>query len=110
MIPLERLCNVCKHRRRGTHPPACAAFPVRIPLAIRMMEADHRRPYEGDGGILFEPADDSPETKAYVARMEIRRKRTSDATPLWDVLSDAQREEFLKAGGQPSQWSPQDCE
>ena len=36
----------------------CDACPKRIPDAILDNEADHRQPYEGDRGIVFEPRDD----------------------------------------------------
>jgi hypothetical protein len=65
----EKLCDLCKHRHPGSHPPACAAYPDRIPLAIRLMQVDHRQPYPGDHGIRFEPTDGSPETQAKVANL-----------------------------------------
>ena len=36
----------------------CDAYPKRIPDAILDNEVDHRQPYEGDSGIVFEPRDD----------------------------------------------------
>ena len=27
---INRLCDLCKHRHRDTHPPTCDAFPERI--------------------------------------------------------------------------------
>jgi hypothetical protein len=35
--------------------PRCKAFPQGIPSAIFRDGFDHRKPYEGDGGVLFEP-------------------------------------------------------
>lgn len=53
MIGLE-LCDLCKHsQRNGT----CAAFPDRIPDAIRE-GVDHRMPFPGDHGIRFELNED----------------------------------------------------
>ena len=69
---IETLCGLCKHRRPGTHPPTCDAFPERIPLDIRRMDADHRQHYPGDHGITFEPKDDSQETRARLSRIHVR--------------------------------------
>lgn len=39
-----------------THPRAyCAAFPAGIPLAMYADGFDHRNPYPGDNGILYDP-------------------------------------------------------
>jgi hypothetical protein len=51
---VQNLCSICRYRRRGL---ACDAFPDRIPKDIRMMYADHRLPYPGDGGTQFEVRD-----------------------------------------------------
>jgi hypothetical protein len=75
---INRLCDICKHRHHGTHPPTCDAFPQRIPVDIRLMYADHRLPYPGDNGIHFEPADDSAATVARLARMELRAPAGTD--------------------------------
>ena len=69
---INRLCDLCKHRHPGTHPPTCDAFPERIPNDIRLMWADHRAPYPGDGGIRFEPKDDSPATAERLAEITVR--------------------------------------
>ena len=53
------LCPGCKHfNRDGGWGFRCAAFPDGIPDAITLSEADHRRSFEGDQGIRFEPIDD----------------------------------------------------
>ena len=45
-------CHDCKHWTGGTL--TCKAFPEGIPLGILMNTIDHRKPIEGDGGIIFE--------------------------------------------------------
>lgn len=44
-------CKVCEHWHRGER-RSCAAF-ASIPAAIWSNQADHRKPYEGDGGTRF---------------------------------------------------------
>ncbi len=44
-------CGGCKHWRGGGR---CAAFPDGVPDAILECLADHRKPYPGDGGILYD--------------------------------------------------------
>lgn len=68
----KKLCDLCRHRHPGSHPPACAAYPDRIPLEIRLMYVDHRLPYPGDHGIRFEPVDASADTQARVAGLRWR--------------------------------------
>lgn len=46
-------CLGCKRLVKGSL--KCEAFPDRIPDPILLNEHDHRRPYPGDGGVLFEP-------------------------------------------------------
>lgn len=46
------ICYGCKHLKPDL---ACDAFPEGIPEPILQSEADHQKPYEGDGGIQFEP-------------------------------------------------------
>lgn len=57
MIRLPQ-CNRCKHERpyyEGMTQFQCSAFPDEIPLEILLNKHDHRLPYPGDNGILFEP-------------------------------------------------------
>ncbi len=50
-------CSRCKHLHRADPAAKCDAFPVAIPLIMLENRWDHRKPYPGDGGILFEPQD-----------------------------------------------------
>jgi hypothetical protein len=76
MALFESLCKLCKHRR-GL---ACAAFPEGIPLEIRQMHVDHRNPYPGDGGITFEPKDDSEQTRRRLQQVHLRKGRVPAGT------------------------------
>jgi 8-oxo-dGTP pyrophosphatase MutT (NUDIX family) len=69
------MCFQCA-RLRGVVPDvgwACTAFPAGIPTDIMASVHDHREPFEGDGGLTFEPktsedsmtlATDPPESEA----------------------------------------------
>lgn len=46
-------CVFCRHARPGS--AGCDAFPGGIPGPILLNQHDHRKPYEGDNGIRFEP-------------------------------------------------------
>ena len=46
-------CVWCRHRTTGAC--ACRAFPNGIPDVIAKNKHDHRLPYSGDHGVLFEP-------------------------------------------------------
>jgi hypothetical protein len=50
-------CQLCRHRARPASFPVCKAFPGAIPQELLDNEADHRRPFEGDDGVRFEPRD-----------------------------------------------------
>jgi len=52
------MCLVCKYYIKAQR---CEAFPSRIPQAILIGRYDHRKPYKGDRGIRFRPADDVKE-------------------------------------------------
>jgi hypothetical protein len=52
-------CVYCKHAATGFL-PVCAAFPGWIPEQIQLNRADHRKPYDGDQGIRFEPRPEVP--------------------------------------------------
>lgn len=49
-------CLLCKHFNLASE--GCAAFPLGIPEEILSGQHDHRKAYDGDGGIRWEPADD----------------------------------------------------
>jgi len=48
-------CISCRHfDGEDLSKNSCAAFPAGIPDAIMENRADHRRAFEGDGGIRYE--------------------------------------------------------
>lgn len=58
-------CGSCKHflsgvrvsnPEKGRMPGTCQAFPGGIPSVLFFNEIPHNRPYAGDGGIMFEQA------------------------------------------------------
>lgn len=55
------ICYNCKNRtpKQGVGAFFCSAFPAGIPDAIINNVADHREPFEGDRGILYDPIDPS---------------------------------------------------
>lgn len=61
------ICIGCKHLQGDLRAPKCAAFPAGIPNEILLSKADHRKPYPGDQGILFDPK--SPDDATYAERM-----------------------------------------
>jgi hypothetical protein len=64
-VPLP-ICVACS-RFVGTTDldvgPTCEAFPAGIPAAIWDDGFDHRQPFDGDGGVRFELADDEEAPK-----------------------------------------------
>jgi hypothetical protein len=51
-VELSEQCATC---RRWTQNMQCEAFPDLIPEAIRTGEFDHTQPFDGDGGLRFDP-------------------------------------------------------
>jgi hypothetical protein len=53
---LRPLCTNCKHlfRYPERHRKTCKAFPDGVPIEIAASFHDHRKPYPGDNGIMFE--------------------------------------------------------
>src|SRR4051794_24386417 len=66
----DSLCDLCKHRHGGSRGgrESCDAFPDGIPTEISVMNADHREPYTGDNGVLFELKDESAPDDSALAR------------------------------------------
>lgn len=69
MISLPAQCLACRRLDRST-PMAgqapgvirpvvnvCTAYPTGIPAAIAMSGVDHRRPFDGDNGLMFQQLD-----------------------------------------------------
>ena len=50
------MCGYCRHKHddEGDGNKTCEAFPDGIPDEIIRVGYDHREPYDGDGGIMFE--------------------------------------------------------
>ena len=48
-----RQCASCRNHIPYTM--ACKAFPKGIPTELMSGSWDHREPYEGDNGVLYEP-------------------------------------------------------
>ena len=85
------LCDAGKHLQRRRNPDSrttadryvayCAAFPESVPRDIFPGGFDHRRPYPGDGGVMFELKDGKEKIVAlYEATVPADRKaRVSDS-------------------------------
>lgn len=66
--PVAPMCLSCAHLDAETAEEAdhlrCDAFPEEIPAPIQRGEADHRKPYAGDGGVRFRQRRDLPRPPA----------------------------------------------
>ncbi|WP_406278311.1 hypothetical protein [Embleya sp. NBC_00896] len=97
MSPMSRrspvLCDACAHFRQRVNGDSrttadryiayCSAFSEAIPRSISPGGYDHRRPYPGDNGIMFEMKDGKEKILALYEKItpEDRRNRVApDAT------------------------------
>jgi len=62
------ICLWCKHHNKTGDRRSCTAFHERIPDTVYFGEHDHRFPYPGDNGILYEPEDE--EAEALIPRIK----------------------------------------
>ena len=86
MCLLPPICVFCKHFRAEStgDEPDCAAF-AEIPDSIFRGEIEHRQPYPGDGGILFEldPAHEAEFAELVEIRLQLANHESS-YVPDWD--------------------------
>ncbi|MGZ7113302.1 MAG: hypothetical protein ACXVH9_05245 [Halobacteriota archaeon] len=70
----DPLCTLCKHFRATHFPQAtCDAYPNGIPSALLPWEHDHRAPFPGDNGILFEPQEEAARfVYRYIGHLPLR--------------------------------------
>lgn len=56
------ICVVCRHLHRNADVFSCTAYPNGIPFEISNNQIDHRSPYIGDGGVIFDLNSDKIQT------------------------------------------------
>ena len=61
MTPYAPMCYSCVHYNDDDDDLTCGAFPDGIPEPILLSQFDHRYPYDGDDGVLFEQNPSLPE-------------------------------------------------
>jgi hypothetical protein len=59
-------CHTCAHRRFTTL--GCDAFPDEIPPEIIRGRHDHKTPYAGDRGVMYEPMRQRPQRTKTTSR------------------------------------------
>jgi len=69
-INAAQQCSDCKHRTVLR----CKAFPDGIPKELLNGRWDHREPYPGDNGFLYEPSDPMKPYPAPYAKNKIEKQ------------------------------------